>query len=246
MNEQIFWDRKYLGSDCESLAVKDMIPNEIWLRSAIDCFDSVLGKELLDCGCGSGVTTICFAKMGAQVTAFDISKEAVKRTELRAMANEVDKSIQVFQTDFTNMRLDHRYDIIFGRWVLHHVELAEVVPILKRLIKPNGEIVFIETQATNSILMFGRRYLTGRFGIRKHSSPTEAPLTNKHFEIIKKYFPHMRLYFPTMDFFVRLAYNVPIFDHSLIRPLLKSVDKFWWFFFPFLRKYSYQVIVKLQ
>lgn len=245
VNEQIFWNTKYLASHRESLIVKEGTPNQIWLKTAIGCFDSICGKQVLDCGCGSGFTTICLAKMGAQVTAFDISREAVERTKLRAVLNAVAGNIRVFQADFTGMGLNHQYDIIFGQHVLHHVELTEVIPILKRMIKANGEIVFIETQATNPILMFARRHLTGRFGIRKHSSPAEAPLTSNDFEIIKEYFPHVRLYFATMDFFFRLAYNVPAFDHSLIHPVLKAMDKLLWFF-PFLRRYSYQVVVKLQ
>ncbi len=68
------------------------------------------GKSFLELGCGSGIISLLAASKGAQVSASDISKTAVKNTVANAEKNKL--KLEVIESDlFENMR-DRRYDFI--------------------------------------------------------------------------------------------------------------------------------------
>jgi tellurite methyltransferase len=80
---------------------------------------------LLDIGCGEGRNAVFFARNGYLVTAFDLSLTAVEKT--KRMASETGVTIDVFQADVKEYRLDWKYDILFSTGVLHFIppELRE-------------------------------------------------------------------------------------------------------------------------
>ena len=60
---------------------------------------SLKGKRVLDCGCGTGILGIAALKLGAEaVVGFDIDEWSVENTQLNAAINEVD-NIEVFHGD---------------------------------------------------------------------------------------------------------------------------------------------------
>ena len=60
---------------------------------------SLKGKRVLDCGCGTGILGIAALKLGAEaVVGFDIDEWSVKNTQHNAAINEVD-NIEVFHGD---------------------------------------------------------------------------------------------------------------------------------------------------
>jgi len=62
----------------------------------------IQGKSLLELGCGTGLISIVCAKRGALVTSSDISKTAVKNSEINVSANQV--SVDIIQSDvFDNL-----------------------------------------------------------------------------------------------------------------------------------------------
>jgi release factor glutamine methyltransferase len=65
--------------------------------------------RFLELGCGSGLISIYAAKKGAVVTASDISKTALKNTELNASANDV--SITIIESDLFD-HLTGNFDVI--------------------------------------------------------------------------------------------------------------------------------------
>lgn len=75
--------------------------------------------KLLDVGCGEGRNTIFFARNGYQVTAFDLSIEGVKKT--REWADRLNLSVEVFQADLIQFRLQDHYDILFSTGTLQYI-----------------------------------------------------------------------------------------------------------------------------
>lgn len=75
--------------------------------------------KLLDIGCGKGRNAVFLAKNGYHVTAFDLSLKGVEKT--KKMANEAGVSINVFQANINEYRLDKEYDILFSTGVLHYI-----------------------------------------------------------------------------------------------------------------------------
>lgn len=92
--------RFFYGADGVELFIPDGVyyPREdsLLLAAALGK-ETLAGKKALDMGCGSGFLAVVMAKNGAQVTAADISKDAVKAAKGSAESNGV--SIDVLQSD---------------------------------------------------------------------------------------------------------------------------------------------------
>ena len=103
--------------------------------------------EILDFGCGIGKLTGLLAKnfQRSSVYGYDISKESlcVARKENAAIKN-------AFFID--NLPVETRYDIIIAANIFHHIIPGERIKILceiKKLLKPQGKIVFFEHNPFN-------------------------------------------------------------------------------------------------
>lgn len=125
----------------------------------IDFLPSVEGKDLLEYGCGSGYTAALLAKSGANVTAFDISEQSVYVTRMRAELNKLDNLGGVVAVGESLPWDDNTFDVIFGRAVLHHLDVSEGGPELYRVLKPGGKALFIEPMGMNPVLNFVRDYV---------------------------------------------------------------------------------------
>lgn len=97
------------------------------------------GHKLLDIGCGEGRDSIFFAQNGYQVTGFDFSSEGVKKSSARA--DQLGLSIDFFQADINEYRLQDSYDAIFASGALHYIPLLlreEIIASYKRSTNPGG------------------------------------------------------------------------------------------------------------
>jgi tellurite methyltransferase len=109
--EGFFW-----GTEPSSLAQK-----------VLDLRPPLGSPKLLEIGCGEGRDTIFFARNGYRVTAFDASAEGVKKT--LAWARKLALSVEVFQADINQFRLEEPFDVIFSSGTLQYVrpELREEI-----------------------------------------------------------------------------------------------------------------------
>jgi 2-polyprenyl-3-methyl-5-hydroxy-6-metoxy-1,4-benzoquinol methylase len=163
---------------------------------AIETFlGDVSGKRVLDCGCGTGFATVLFARKGARVTAFDISSQYVELARRRIEHNAVQDQIDWLGTmgletiEFP----DESFDIVYGGHILHHTRLDRSVPQVARVLRDRGKGVFIETLATNRLLMWTRANLAGRCGLSKLASESEYPLRGPELDDIAARFSSFRL-----------------------------------------------------
>lgn len=81
------------------------------------------GKRVLEVGCGIGTDTVNFARVGAQVTAVDLSGESIRIARQRTELYGVAKQVQFVQADAEHLReaLEAQtFDLIYSFGVLHH------------------------------------------------------------------------------------------------------------------------------
>lgn len=100
--------------------------------------ESIVGKKILDMGCGSGRYTIALAKLGAkkvigvdyQKKSFLVASEFAKQTNLNVEFRKADVLDLPFEDNF--------FDFIFCNGVLHHTHSIEQgMKELKRVLKHN-------------------------------------------------------------------------------------------------------------
>ncbi|MDD2364223.1 MAG: helix-turn-helix domain-containing protein [Saccharofermentanales bacterium] len=75
--------------------------------------------RVLDIGCGEGKDAVFFARNGYIVDAFDIAIVGVEKTKY--LADEMGVSVNAFQANLLDYRLEHQYDIIFSSGVFHYI-----------------------------------------------------------------------------------------------------------------------------
>jgi ubiquinone/menaquinone biosynthesis C-methylase UbiE len=105
------------------------------------------GSSVLEVGCGVGAQTITLARNSpdAKITSIDISPaslaQARARIEQAGLTNVHFQSADIFALPFAAASFDH----IFVCFVLEHISKpAEVLAILKRILRPGGTITVIE------------------------------------------------------------------------------------------------------
>ena len=106
---------------------------------------SLKGKRVLDCGCGTGILGIAALKLGAEaVVGFDIDEWSVKNTQHNAAINEVD-NLEVFHGD---------------AHVLSHVSgvFDVVLANINRNILLNDMPAYLEMMNADSILIISGFY----------------------------------------------------------------------------------------
>lgn len=93
--------------------------------------------KVLDVGCGEGKDAVFFAKNGYDVTAFDITKSGIDKTNKLAKVNNV--SVNAFVTNINEFNPVGEYDIVFSSSVLHLVHKNIRMELLKKLIDNTNE-----------------------------------------------------------------------------------------------------------
>ena len=103
----------------------------------------VEGKEVLDCGCGTGRGAIKFALMKSRVTAIDISERIVEIC--RENSKRLGLDINVKACDLTDLPFeDETFDIVTTSAALHHVpDVVKALREFRRILKSGGKVVLI-------------------------------------------------------------------------------------------------------
>jgi 2-polyprenyl-3-methyl-5-hydroxy-6-metoxy-1,4-benzoquinol methylase len=117
--------------------------NAYWRMYAYLVTCDLRSKDVMVVGCGFGEDALRLAKLGARVTAFDISADALRVAEKLAIQ-------EGFSIEFNEMPAesleycDSRFDYVVARDIMHHVEVAQAMQEIVRVAKPNA--VFIASE----------------------------------------------------------------------------------------------------
>lgn len=118
------------------------------------------GKRVLEYGCGLGEISVLLARSGAKVTAFDLSEVSVNVTRRRTVANDVADQVDLVVAPGEKLPFaDESFDVVFGKAILHHLDVNSGWAHLYRVLKPNGKAAFTEPMGMNPLLNFAREYV---------------------------------------------------------------------------------------
>lgn len=137
MIESKGWNWKIVGEN----------QTKIWKEPSIESYyllnrwKSQNKKEFLDLGCGLGRHSILFGKNNFNVSCFDISEEAIKRTKEWAEKENLTLSYKIgdmLKFPYKN----EQFDCIYCRNVISHTDtegMQKIVKELYRVMKKDGE-----------------------------------------------------------------------------------------------------------
>lgn len=143
-----------------------LFPKEFMFKRLGD----IARKEILDFACGEGQISTQLARLGARVTAIDISPELVNLAKRRVDLDGVRDRIDFIVADITDRLLPkNKFDFVVCNAALHHVDLRSVMPHILACLKPGGVAIMVEPIAFSPLLQRFRDMLP----IEKDATPDE-------------------------------------------------------------------------
>ena len=125
-----------------------------------DFLGDLRDREVLELGSGMGEMTTLLARSGARVTALDISPGSLAMARRRAELHGVDAAIDFVVAAGEQLPLESdRFEVVVGKAVLHHLDVARAAPELHRVLRPGGRAAFAEPLGTNPVIAFARDHL---------------------------------------------------------------------------------------
>jgi ubiquinone/menaquinone biosynthesis C-methylase UbiE len=176
------------------------------------------GSKALDYCCGSGENAIFAAKSGAETVGIDISPEGIENARLNAQREGVVQNckFEVMDAEATTFA-DSTFDVIVEYGALHHLDYDKAMLELRRIIKPEGEMICIEALRHNPLIHLYRK-MTPHL-----RTPWEVDhiLTVGHLNRSREYFGEIHVRF----FHLASLAAVPFRKTRIFKPLRGLLEK---------------------
>jgi SAM-dependent methyltransferase len=205
-----------------------------WRQYGARLLGSVKGCRVLDYGCGLGEETVYLAKMGAHVTAIDISPVGIRLTKERARLNGVGDrvSAMLMRCDPTEFPSES-FDVIHGFGILHHIGLRIGMMEIKRLLKLGGRGLFFEHMGNSKTIERLRPK-------EKNYTKGERPVTWREIQEIRPEFS--RMVATPFHIASRLRRRIQVLN----RPVVKRFDHAVLSALPFMRHFASGMVIYLE
>lgn len=142
------------------------------VRGGLAFLDPVPGERVLDLGCGEGKETLALARQDLCVISIDLSFTQLQRVRQLIREAYPAANVHFVQANAEEPPFAARsFRIIYGKAILHHLDLDLAARQIQRLLTPAGRASFAEPLAHHPLISLGRR-LTPRLRTRD-----EHPLT---------------------------------------------------------------------
>lgn len=227
--EKNFFENYYSmqGEYSTTLLVNPEASVSLWFDDAIRRMGNLQGKQVIDLGCGTGITAVYMALRGAEVTAVDISEMALNLCELRAEANGVSGRVHPCNCPIEFLSVDvtgKQFDIVHGNAILHHLDIKLAIPAIRGLMKACGsKAYFSETSYLNPFFRFFREKISGRFGVPRFRTHDETPLDKSSFALLKKHFKQVQV-LRSYRFFAQATGYIPM--NEKMKRFLHKLDDY--------------------
>ena len=105
--------------------------------------DGVIGKSLVDVGCGGGLVAEGMASAGADVTGIDMAQASLEVAQLHGLESGVRVNYRCMTAEQLADERPASFDVVTCLEMLEHVPNPEaVVSACSRLVKPGGRVFF--------------------------------------------------------------------------------------------------------
>ena len=213
---------------------------DIYTRCAFGVLKNLQGKRVLDLGCGDGKSTHPLAEKAESVIGIDISLLMLKQASKRGKRSNLLLARMVCEDMGFK---DECFDIVFGGYILHHLDFSLATKEIYRVLKKGGTGVFVENFAFNPILRFFRKNFTGRFGIPRYGTKDEHPLTYRDVRLAKSLFKRVEIVNPDLNFIKLFDRQIFRYQCPFISRFCELFDKWLWHSFKGLRRFSYTQVM---
>lgn len=203
---------------------------------------NLVGKRILEIGCGAGDVALNLAKQGALVDAFDLSEEAIAICNRRAQHNGLE-NVNFFTASSEDLELrENFFDAVVGTMILHHIDIPAATQNVFRLLKAGGLGAFAEWKEYPIVDHIRRaaplRAIFPPGGVDGYATEHERKLSPSDFQTIRDRFPDM-----TLDYRYCLCGKVQYFSPKWAAKL-ERFDYWLLKMLPLLRWFTDGVVIK--
>jgi 2-polyprenyl-3-methyl-5-hydroxy-6-metoxy-1,4-benzoquinol methylase len=136
-------------------------------------------KTILDSGCGSGLHSVFFAKMGYDVTALDFSTKMIEEAKKNTRSL---KNVNCICCDINRHRFKERFGAVWASSSLHNMKLNDLKKTLKTLVgllEPQGILAIIMRHGSFE----GIKVRNNIERYYRYSSPTEIKMLLRRYDL---------------------------------------------------------------
>lgn len=114
--------------------------------------------EILDVGCGGGLISEPFARMGASVTAIDASEKNIAVAQIHAEQSGLKINYQASSAEQMTESENHKkFDVVLALEIIEHVADVETfIQHCSKLVKPGGMLFIATINRTAKSLLFAK------------------------------------------------------------------------------------------
>ena len=141
-----FWNSNPCDGQWDNIEqhLKFRYRKEPWLKDFVKN-DFIVGKNILDVGCGQGLDIYIYAKKNCRnVVGIDLSEESVGITKKMIRKYKLDNANAMIE-DAENLKFDaNTFDTVCSNGVLHHIQNTEkAVSEIYRVLKEQGTTIIL-------------------------------------------------------------------------------------------------------
>jgi SAM-dependent methyltransferase len=173
--------------------------------------------KILEYGCADGRLSLLeepLAERFSQFCGIDLSDRAIARArETAASLGLSGRRFEVMDAEAMTFP-DGEFDLVFGRGIVHHLDLNKCFGEIARVLRPGGVAIFVEPMGHNPALNW---YRSRTPALR---TPDEHPLLMADFERAKRFFAKVELSF----FGLSTLLAVPLRETKVGAPAMKLCE----------------------
>ena len=172
------------------------------------------GSDILEYGCGTDCMIHRVAGTYQNAVGIDISEVAIACCKEKASGSALRHTrFEVMNAERMDFD-DSSFDVVFGRGILHHLDIDKSFHEIARVLRPNGKAVFWEPLGHNWAIEWYRK-------CTPHArTADEHPLHKRDIEVAKRHFGTIDLQF----FGLTTLLSCPFRDSSIGDCILKATS----------------------
>ncbi|MFN3744565.1 MAG: methyltransferase domain-containing protein [Hyphomicrobiaceae bacterium] len=171
------------------------------------------GKDVLEYGCAGGELSVDHLELPSiarTLTGIDISDVAIAKAAASAKAAGYDNCTFLAMNAEAMAFPQGSFDVVFGRGIIHHLDLDRAYGEIVRVLRPGGTAAFYEPLGHNFVL---NAYRNRTPDLR---TPDEHPLLMRDFELARKYFSSVEV-----TYFGLASVASAVFPNALREPVYR-------------------------